>query len=911
MAFRASLHRIALLAVLACAALAANAQTAPPAGVTRGASVEGITEYRLANGLTVLLFPDASKPTTTVNVTYKVGSRHESYGETGMAHLLEHLVFKGTPSIPNVFQELGRRGMQFNGTTSFDRTNYYETFTANDDNLDWALRMEAERMTRSTFSKADLDTEMTVVRNEFEMGENNPRRVLWKRLQALAFDWHNYGNVTIGARSDVENVDIGRLRAFYETYYQPDNAVLIVAGKFDPEKTLGLVAKYLGSIPRPARALPRLYTTEPVQDGERSTVVRRVGSQQLVGVLYRAMSGAHPDAVAMEALGEIMTVAPAGRLYKALVDMKKATGVDAWTFTLADPGAIIFWAQVATEDPVEPARDAMLEVLGNVAKRPITAEEVERVRAKALKGFDEVFNDPEQAGVSLSEAIATGDWRLFFLYRDHWRNLKAEDVQRVATAWLKPANRTVGLFLPDASPDRAPEATPIDVAALVANYKGDAAAAAGETFDPTPANLDARTIRYTMANGTKVALLPKKTRGEVVRFSIRLHQGDERNLAGTPPTGSLAGAMLARGTQARDRQSFDDELDKLRAKAGFGGGSTSTSVGGETVRANLAATLKLAAEALRTPALAAPEFDKLKRERATALEASRTEPTAIAQRALARHDNPYPKGDVRYAATLDEDLAGIARVKLDEVAGFHRRFVGAGHGEVAIVGDFDPAEVRPLLDELLGGWKAEAPYARVPNPYRPTTRAEMRFETPDKPNAIIIGTINAQVRDVDPGYAALAVAERILGGGPEARIPTRLREKEGLSYSAGSYLQPGQIDDLGSIGMYAIFPPQVLAKVRTALDEEIARALDAGFTDDEVAAAKRALIEERRTNRAQDASLVSALASQAYLGRTFAESAKLDAAIEAVDVAAANAALRKFLARDRIAWAFAGDFAKK
>jgi zinc protease len=910
MRLTARLHHFALLAVLACVACAAQAQTALPAGVTRGASVEGITEYRLDNGLRVLLFPDATKPTTTVNVTYLVGSRHENYGETGMAHLLEHLVFKGTPSIPNVFQELGRRGMQFNGTTFFDRTNYFETFTASDENLEWALRMEAERMTQSKFSRTDLDTEMTVVRNEFEMGENNPRLVLWKRLQALAYDWHNYGNVTIGARSDVENVDIGKLRAFYETHYQPDNAVLVVAGKFDPEKTLALIAKHFGAIPKPARTLPRLYTAEPVQDGERSVVVRRVGSQKLIGVLYRAMSGAHPDAVALEALGEIMTVAPAGRLYKTLVDTKKATGVENWTITLADPGTIVFWAQVAPEDPVEPARDAMLEALGNVAKQPITAEEVDRVRAKALKSFDEVFNDPEKAGVSLSEAIATGDWRLFFLYRDHWRKLTPADVQRVATTWLKPANRTVGVFLPDANPDRAPEAAPVNLAALVENYQGDEAAAAGEAFDPTPANLDARTIRYTMGNGMKVALLPKQTRGGVVRFSMRLHQGDEKSLFGTPPAGALAGAMLSRGTKTRDRQAFDDEIDKLRAKIAFGGGSTNTSAGGETVRANLAPALRLAVEALRTPAFPAAEFDKLKRERVTALEASRTEPTAIAQRALGRHDNPFPKGDVRYAATLDEDLAGIARVSLADVAGFHGRFAGASHGEVAIVGDFDPAEVRPLLEELFGGWKAAAPYARVPNPYRPTTRAEMRFETPDKPNAIVIGTINAQVRDLDPDYAALAVAERILGGGPEARIPARLREKEGLSYSVGTYLQPGQIDDLGSLGVYAIFPPQALAKVRTALDEELARALDAGFSADEVAAAKRALLEERRTNRAQDGALVAALVGQSYLGRTFAESAQLDAAIEAVDVAAANAALRKFLARDRIAWAFAGDFAK-
>jgi len=396
-----------------------------------------------------------------------------------------------------------------------------------------------------------------------------------------------------------------------------------------------------------------------------------------------------------------------------------------------------------------------------------------------------------------------------------------------------------------------------------------------------------------------------------VRFSIRLHQGDAQSLLGTPPTGTLTGSMLARGTTTRDRQAFDDAIDRLRAKLAFGGGSTTTSAGGETVRANLAPALKLAAEALRMPAFPAAEFEKLQRERATQLEASRTEPTAIAQRALARHDNPYPQGDVRYAATLDEELAGLARVSKDDVARFHERFVGASHGEVAIVGDFDPTEVRPLLEELFGGWRAAAPFTRVPTPYRPTTPAAMRFETPDKPNAIAIGTIAAQVRDLDPDYAALAVAERILGGGPEARIPARLREKEGLSYSAGSYLQPGQIDDMGALGVYAIFPPQALGKVRTALDEEIARALASGFTTEEIAAAKRAILEERRASRAQDATLAAALTSQAFLGRTFAESAKLDAAIEAVDVAAANAALRKYLSRERIAWAFAGDFAKQ
>ncbi|HVE48928.1 MAG TPA: pitrilysin family protein [Casimicrobiaceae bacterium] len=908
----ASSCRITLIACLALFAAIAHAQTATlPTGITRGSTVEGVTEYTLANGLRVLMLPDATKPTQTVNVTYLVGSRHENYGETGMAHLLEHLVFKGTKSIPNVFIELGRRGMRFNGTTFFDRTNYFETFSANDESLDWALMMEAERMTSSTFSKADLDTEMTVVRNEFESGENNPELVLWKRLQALAFDWHNYGNVTIGARSDVENVDINRLRAFYATYYQPDNAVLIVAGKIDPAKTLAMIAKYFGAIAKPARTLPRLYTADPVQDGERTVTVRRVGSQKIVGLLYRTLSGAHPDSVAISALADIMTVAPAGRMYRALVETKKAVGVEGEALTLHDAGTLLFFAQVAIEDPVEPARDAMLATLAAVRTQPITNEEVERVRAKAMKAYDTLFNDPEKLAVALSEAIATGDWRLMYLSRDQWRKLKPEDVQRAALAYTKEANRVVGTFIPDASPDRAPVPPAVDVAALVAGYKGDESVAAGEAFEATTANLDARTERFTLPGGLKVALLPKKTRGGTVRFSMRLHQGDEKSLFGTRPVGGLMGGMLSRGTKVRNRQAFEDELDKLRAKLGLSASERATTAGGETVRENLPALMRLAAEALRTPSFPEDEFERLKRQTAAALEATRTEPNAIVQRALARHDNPYPKGDVRYASTLDEGLAELAKATIGDVRNFHQRFVGASYGEIAVVGDFDAKEIRALIEDLFGNWKSPSPYTRVRDPYQQTTPVEMRFETPDKPNAIIFGTTEIKLRDLDPDYPALAIAERVLGGSTDARLSIRLREKSGTSYDVGSFLQPGQIEDKGAIGFYAIFPANALTNVRAALGEEVSRALKEGFTAEEVATAKRALLEQRRTARAQDSVVVGALVQQSFLSRTFAESARIDAAIENVDVAAANAALRKYIDEKHIAWAFAGDFARK
>src|SRR2546423_2544750 len=310
---------LSLAGASSAARLAAQGgQASLPKGVTRTTSVEGITEYRLDNGLRVLLFPDASKQTVTVNMTYLVGSKYESYGETGMAHLLEHMLFKGAPKHTNIPAELSSHGARPNGSTWFDRTNYFETFAATDENLKWALDLESDRMVNSFVAKKDLDSEMTVVRNEYEMGENDPANVLTDRLFETAYVWHNYGKTTIGARSDIENVPIERLQAFYKKYYQPDNAVLLVAGKIDEAKTLELISQYFAAIPRPSRVLPKIYTEEPTQDGERAVTVRRVGDVQLVMAGYHVPAGSHADAPAVSILTQILADTPSGRLHKAL-----------------------------------------------------------------------------------------------------------------------------------------------------------------------------------------------------------------------------------------------------------------------------------------------------------------------------------------------------------------------------------------------------------------------------------------------------------------------------------------------------------------------------------------------------------------------------------------------------------------
>ncbi len=894
--------------VVLCVVVVAGTAVAQPAP-QRVTSVEGITEYRLANGLRVLLFPDQSKPTVTVNITYLVGSAQEGYGETGMAHLLEHLQFKGTPRHPNIPQELTEHGARTNATTWLDRTNYFETLTASDSNLEWALGLEADRMVNSFIAKKDLDSEMTVVRNEFERGENDPSSVLEERVLSTAFLWHNYGHSTIGARSDIEHVPIDRLQAFYHRHYQPDAAVLLVAGRFDEPKTLAAIQSLFGAIPKPERERPAIYTQEPVQDGERSVTLRRTGDVAEVLAGYHVPAGSHPDIAPLDVLMQVLADSPSGRLYQALVETKKAARVGGSSYRLRDPGYWLVGADTRKEQSIEDAQRVMLDTLDSLAARPVTPAEVDRARTAILKNIELALNDATRVGLQMSEWIAQGDWRLFFIYRDRIRSVTPADVNRVAQTYLKPSNRTIGVFLPTDKPDRSeiPPAPPID--SLVNGYKGDPAVASGEAFDPSPANIESRVKRIGLANGVEVALLPKKTRGGSVVVYGTFRFGDEKSLFGRTMAASLAGAMLMRGSTMHTRQQIRDELDRLKARANVGGGATQATLQIETVRENLPATLSLMAEVLRSPAFPPAEFDALKQARLAAIEESRAEPQAIAGNELARHMNPYPKGDVRYRETIAEEIAELQSATVESARQFYQDFYGASHAQLAVVGDFDEAAVLAVVRDRFVSWKSPKPYARVPNLYVAVPPVNQTFETPDKANAVFMAGIPLPLRDDDADYPALVMANFMFGGGfLNSRLATRLRQKEGLSYGVSSQLQVSSLDKSGLFAANAIYAPQNAAKLETAFKEELARVLRDGFTQGELDAARAGWLQGRTVTRSQDQQVASRLATDLYLERTFKRDTELENQVQALTAAQVNAALRKYVSLEKVSIFKAGDF---
>ncbi|WP_246146763.1 M16 family metallopeptidase [Rubripirellula lacrimiformis] len=876
--------------------------------------IEGISEYQLENGVRVLLYPDDSKEVVTVNMTIFVGSRHEGYGEAGMAHLLEHMLFKGTPMHPDIPKALKERGAgnSMNGTTWTDRTNYYETLPAVGDNLEFAIRLEADRLVNSFIRGEDLEKEMTVVRNEFESGENSPIRVLMQRIQSGAYDWHNYGRSTIGNRSDIERVPVVRLRKFYRKFYRPDNVMVTLAGKFDPDEALQYVQKYFGSLHKPDEPIDDTYTTEPAQDGERTVVLRRVGEIQLAGTAYHIPSSSHPDFAAVKALVYILGDEPSGRLYKQMVQTEIASNVYAMANAFTEPGLFMALAEVNVDKSIEAARVKLIDVMEeSFATDPITQQELDRAVQQILKHRELAAGDSDKVAVSLSDWAAQGDWRLYFLFRDNVEALTLDQVQRVAQKYFVRNNRTVGLFIPSETSDRieVPEAP--DLKTVFKDYKGRAAIAAGEQFDPSPDAIEARTQRGDLVGGIQYALLPKKTRGETVSLMLTLRFGTADTLKDKIGAVELLGIVMSRGTDKLDYTELQDELTRLRAEL-----SLNTTVGlmqlsVKTKREFLPEVIGLIGDIVRRPRLDATELDVLKRQIVTSLQKSTTDPQALAPRSVRRTLSPYGPDDIRYVQTLEEEIAMYSAVEIDELKQLHADFFSNQAGELSVVGDFDAEEVKRLMKAELTDWDTDIAYVRVdrdPHPELPGSTDII--ETPDKANAVYYTSQQYALADDQPEYASLVLGNFILGGGSlSSRLGDRVRQQEGLSYGVRSGLSARAKDGRVDFTIYAITNPENKDRLTEVLLEEIDRIRDQGITEDELEKAKVSYLQSARVRRVADASLAGELLSTMFNDRTMEYYAAHDRQIQDATVESVNEAIRKYIHPGKLVTAVAGDFA--
>ncbi|MGJ8592629.1 MAG: M16 family metallopeptidase [Aquaticitalea sp.] len=884
------------------------------AQVKQVASVEGITEYSLDNGLKVLLFPDNSAQTITVNITYMVGSRHEGYGEKGMAHLLEHMVFKGTPNHPNIPEELSSHGARPNGTTWYDRTNYFETFNATDENLDWALDLEADRMVNSYIAKKDLESEFSVVRNEFESGENSPTRVLMEKVISAGFLWHNYGKSTIGNRSDIERVPIENLQAFYKKYYRPDNAILMVTGKFDTDKTLALIEKKFAGIKNPETPLRDNPTIEPAQDGEKRVALSRVGDLQIVSAMYHTPAGSHEDAAALAIAEEILTNEPSGRLYKALVDGKKSSGI--WSFTpfTKEPSFLYINVDVPSDKSLAEAEKTLLSTLDGLAQNPVTEEEVTRAKANVAKQIDQIFRNSSYLGTFMSEFIGAGDWRLAFIYRDRMEAMTAEKVNAAIQRYLINTNRTVGNFMPTATPIRVDIEHTEGVTDLVSNYKGKEALNAGEAFDVSYDNIQ-KTLQTGTLETSKIeyGFIKKDNRGETVNVNFTMRTGNVDQLMNKGKVATYTARMLNKGTKTNSRQDIEDKLSALKSSVYFNGNNGRVYAYVSSTQKDLMPTLALMTDMLKNPTFDATELEKLKTQDLASLEENKSEPQSVVSRQIRLLNNDYPKGHPNYTMTYDEEVAAINAVTVDAIKAYYKDFYGiSDNASVVAIGNMDEAALKAYFEKEYASFKNNKPYTEIATPFKLNNPANEQMQTPDKKNAFTLGILSFEASQYDDDYAALQVAGEIFGGGfLNSRIAGRLRQQDGVSYGAGGNVgvDGDKEDKNSSMYVYAIYNPENALKVQQGFKEEIARFIKDGITEEELTNVVNGWVQEQNVSRAKDNELAGTIGNNMYYDRDMDFQKNIEAKVKSLTVADVNKVIQQYF-KDFEKWTVVngGDF---
>jgi zinc protease len=878
-------------------------------------NTEGIKEYTLNNGMKVLLIPDGSQSNMIVNIVYNVGSKHEGYGEKGMAHLLEHMLFKSTKRLGDIKKQLSDKGGDANGTTWYDRTNYYEIFPSSDENLKWALDMEADRMINATILQTDLDKEFSVVRNEFEIGENSPSGVLMERIVSTAYLWHNYGNSTIGSKEDIERVKAPTLRKFYEKFYQPDNATLIVAGKFDEKQALNYVAQYFSVIPKPSRVLDQPYTVEPAQDGERFVELKRSGESKIVGALYHTAPYADKDYAALDALSEILTSDPSGYLYKAMIDSRKAASVYSYQPTVRDASFMYFGLEVPADKDVKAVQNDFRTELSKITAIKYTAQDVERAKAKILKQIENTKNNTINLAISLTEIVGAGNYKLSMLYRDNIEKLTLADVQRVSDKYFKDNNRTIGVFIPTKDEVRVKnlEYSDEQIASLTKDYKGKALEKEVAPFEASVKNLKANLTEGKLSNGMKYGVIKKEIKGGKVLGSFRFPVSNAKDLSGNSHVGSLMAQVLKTGTKSHTKEQIQDMLDQWKSNVNFGFGGQTFYVNISTYKENLPKVMGLVKEILTESNFPEAELVKTVNEYNTYLESSLNDPQSIAFTEIEKMTETYPKESIYYTSSTQEQIDNNKKVKREDLVEFYNKILGSNNGVGSMIGDLDTKTTSTLLDQTFGKWNSKSKYEYVKPELFATKKQDKDFITPDKENSAAVGKISFTMDTKSPDYPALLIANEMLGSGGflTSRIPTRLREKEGISYGAGSYMSVPVSNDVASWGWYAFFNPTKKNDVNKALKEEVNKAVKDGFTEEEFKSNLNSWLTSRKTNLGTDGSLMALVNQQLQYGVPLEDYDALEAKVKALKVNQVNDVLKKYISEDKMTSVFAGDFNKK
>ncbi len=871
----------------------------------------GINEYRLkSNDLSVLLMEDHSAPVVTFMVTYHVGSRNEAVGYTGSTHILEHMMFKGSTNynkkngkpIWTVLQDVGA---QINATTWTDRTNYFELLPS--EHLERAVAIEADRMRNAFIADEDRKPEMTVVRNEFERGENSPYQALDKLIWSTAYVAHPYHHSTIGWRSDIENVPTARLKKFYNTFYWPNNATVTVIGDFQKDNALGLILKYFGQYDRSPNPIPQVYTTEPKQEGPRRVVIKRTGEAGIIGIAHKVPNGLSDDQYALQVLSRILNGGKSSRFYRKIVDQGLATSVYIDDHPFHDNGLFVTYVFLTPGTDATRVEKIVLDEYADIQKNGVTQDEVSKAVAQIRA--DEAFSRDGSYSIasSLNEAIAAGDWTYYTTFLDKIKNVTPDNVQRVAQTFLVEDQNTTGVFIPEGnggddtaagegqgfSANQPLHWRPNNAARDMAAAAGNTANLASQITESKP--LDGLTL-YTMDNGVK----------EVITIRGSLLGGDEYSPDDSPMLADMTTSMLDQGTTEKTKYEISNALESVGAEINFGSGSYRVNFSARCLKEDIPLVLSLLAEQLRNPAFNEKDLETVKTRTIGTLQ--RAKESTRNQASTEFSHLLYPEGHPNYKLSTDDAINAVQSVTADQIKAFHNANYGLGSLIIVAVGDVDNDAFSAEVKKDFSGWTASPLTVEKDSHDAYPDQARNKVVTiKDKTSVDMYMGQAIGIDRNDPDYYPLMFGVYVLGGNFSARVMSTVRDQQGLTYGTYSAITGVDNNNDGYWFTWGTFAPNLLQKGEDAIREQIKLWYDDGITAHELEAKKNTITGSYKVGLATTRGLAGQILTNAERERELTFLDQYPGIINALTLDQVNAAIKKYVDLNNLTVVAAGS----
>lgn len=827
------------------------------AGVEFVKEVAGIQEFKLDNGLKIILKPNKTVPLISWQVWYKVGSRNEALNLTGMAHYLEHIMFKGTKELGKgeIAQLIQLKGGIFNAFTSDDYTAYFENFSP--ENLELAIKIESDRMQNSRIDKDEVELERSVIVSELEGNRNNPTNIAYETLKSTAFQVHTYRNPVIGWREDLDKINSKNMREFYETYYYPDNATAILVGNFDREDALKLIKKYFGQY-KPKENIRAQVPQEPEQKATKHVTIKNNGSTKLLAMAFHIPEFKHEDSPALTLLSEIVFSGMSSRLYPKLVDSGLAVSVSGVPESSLDASIFRIFINLNQDADIKKVEEIVKAELEAI-KKDVEAEELKIAKAKEEASFiyqlDGVYDEGLQIGYF--EAISN-DWSKYVTWMDDIRAVSEEDIKKVAKKYFKPSNMTTVYLLPEEGNDSLlVTGKPSEEGLKTANY----GAATVEPLDPKKLK---RLLKIAKSSDKKIQHHLDFDNLDILGEGVHTYIKEDHDVPlvylnsifyagsmeddGKYGLAYLTSQMLDRGSSSKSKYEISKLLDLYGADIDFRLGVETGRIEFSTVTKNLDAVVDILQEILMNPAFEEKELERLKVRTIATLKQEDDALHKIAQRQLSQII--YPKDHPFYRHSVEDRIKAVESITIDDIKAFYKKHYNPKNLMISVVGDIDKTKASEVIAKLFANWNGVASMntAKLPGNNRPEiTNVEVKEPKQevvlkkDKTQVEIYMGHSSSVNRMHPDYYPLLIANFALGGSAlSSRLGTSVRDEHGYVYNIRSSFSAA----LGA-GAYQVklgCNPKNVTKAIELTKKEMNEFLKEGISETELEVTKSYLI---------------------------------------------------------------------